>query len=53
VQEIDYYVRHMDDFYATGFYCSVVVLENQLNLSEKWRIKSLREFIRKDQNFKV
>jgi len=53
VQEIDYYVRHMDDFYATGFYCSVVVLENQLNLSEKWRIKSLREFIRKDQNFKM
>eukprot|EP00600_Ochromonadales_sp_CCMP1393_P009115 CAMPEP_0174970990 /NCGR_PEP_ID=MMETSP0004_2-20121128/9728_1 /TAXON_ID=420556 /ORGANISM="Ochromonas sp., Strain CCMP1393" /LENGTH=296 /DNA_ID=CAMNT_0016220859 /DNA_START=26 /DNA_END=916 /DNA_ORIENTATION=+ len=53
VQEIDYYVRHMEDFYATGFYCSVVVLENQLNLAEKWRIRSLRDFIRKRPEFKM
>ena len=32
VQEIDFYVRHMEDFHATGFYCSVVVLENQLKI---------------------
>jgi hypothetical protein len=53
VQEIDYYVRHMEGFYAVNFYCSVVVLENQLNLSEKWRIRSLRDFIRKGSEFKM
>jgi hypothetical protein len=52
-QEIDYFVRHMEDFYATGFYCSVVLLENHISFADKWKSKSLREFLRKRPEFKT
>jgi hypothetical protein len=52
-QEIDYFVRHMEDFYATGFYCGVVVLENHINFADKWKTKSLRDFLRRRPEFKT
>ena len=52
-QEIDYFVRHREDFYATGYYCSVVVLENHINFVDKWKTKSLRDFLRRRSEFKT
>lgn len=52
-QEIDYFVRHMDHFYATGFYCSVLVLEHQMNMMDRVRSKTLREFVRSRPEFKM
>lgn len=51
--EIDYFVRHMEHFYATGFYCSVVVLEKHMSFTEKSKSKSLRDFLRKRPEFKM
>jgi len=52
-QEIDYFVRHMDHFYATGFYCSVLVLEHQMNMMDRVRSKTLRDFVRSRAEFKM
>lgn len=52
-EEIDYFVRHMEDFYATGFYCSVVVLENHVRFADKWKAKSLRDFLRRRPEFRM
>lgn len=53
VHEIDYAVRHMEGFYAAGFYCSMATLEKQLQLPPKQQKKSLAEFIRKRPEFKM
>lgn len=53
VQEIDYAVRHMEGFYAAGFYCSMPTLEKQLQLPPKQQKKSLAEFIRERSEFKM
>lgn len=52
-QEIDYVVRHMEGFYVIGFYCSMVSLENQLNIPVKMRKKSIRNFLRSRPEFKM
>ena len=51
--EIDYFVRHMDNFSVVGFYCSMEVLENHLGISENWKSRSLREFIKNRPEFEL
>ena len=52
-QEIDYFVRHMDHFYATGFYCSILVLEHKMNMMDRVKSKTLRDFVRSRPEFKM
>lgn len=52
-QEIDYFVRHMDHFYATGFYCSILVLEHKMGMMDRVKSKTLRDFVRSRPEFKM
>lgn len=52
-QEIDFFVRHMDHFYATGFYCSILVLEQHMNMMDKLKSKTLRDFVRSRPEFRM
>jgi hypothetical protein len=53
VQDIDYYIRHREDFYSPGYLYSVKRLQENLHIPVELKIKSLINFLRSRAEFKV
>ena len=53
VEEIDYFIRHREDFYSPGYLFSIKRLEEHIKLPPELKFKSLLHFLRSRPEFKV